>query len=59
MIEEIIKKETWDENDINILLKDIDHLPEDVLIRLGIKQPAPENMFIEVPKKKGRKKINK
>lgn len=50
MIEEILKKESIEEADMAILMKNMDQLSDSDLVRLGLKEAEPE-IEVEKPKK--------
>lgn len=50
MIEEILQKESIDDADMAILMKNIDQLSDSDLVRLGLKESEPE-VEVEKPKK--------
>jgi len=59
-MEEILKKESWTESDIKVLIENKQILPESALVKLGLSvatQPAPEEIQEEVVVKKAKKKL--
>lgn len=67
MLEEILKKQTVDDNDIKILIENQHLLSETDLVRFGFKEATPDQTTVEElvtteevivePKKRGRRKI--